>query len=66
MPDGYKAVGTKGFEALTVESLRELKAENEALKHQIAGLTSRLAALETTGVGATSGRDRQAAAAGGK
>jgi hypothetical protein len=38
--DGYKAISTSGLQALTVESIRQLKADND-------GLRGRLAALET-------------------
>ncbi len=33
--DGYKLMGIRGFEALTVEALRELKKENDELKKEI-------------------------------
>jgi hypothetical protein len=38
--DGYKAISTSGLQALTVESIRQLKADNDELR-------GRLAALET-------------------
>lgn len=38
-PDGYLTVGPKGFEAMTVEALRELRAEKDA---EIADLRTRL------------------------
>ncbi len=41
-PDGYLSVGPQGFEAMTVEALRELRAEKDA---EIADLKSRLDAL---------------------
>ncbi len=41
--DGYKAVTFRGFEALTVESLRELRQEKDA---EIAALKERLARME--------------------
>jgi hypothetical protein len=55
--DGYKRVTYRGFEALTVESLRELRAENERqmkekdaaitqLQRQNAELERRLKAVE--------------------
>ena len=31
-PDGYKEITISGFEALTIEALRELQAEIETLK----------------------------------
>jgi hypothetical protein len=34
-PDGYKALTLNGFEALTIEALRELKAEIESLKARL-------------------------------
>jgi hypothetical protein len=55
--DGYKFVAVKGFESLTVQALRELRAEkdaqlaelraeNAALKAQLGTLADRLARLE--------------------
>ena len=51
--NGYKAVSYEGFEALTVEAMRELKAENDELRavsdaqqSQIEQLQTRLARLE--------------------
>lgn len=41
-PDGYLSVGPQGFEAMTVEALRELRAEKDA---EIADLRSRLDVL---------------------
>jgi hypothetical protein len=41
--DGYKTVGPRGFEALTVEALRELRAESAAID---GGQSARIAALE--------------------
>ena len=38
-PDGYLTVGPNGFEAMTVEALRDLRAEKDA---EIAGLKERL------------------------
>jgi hypothetical protein len=52
MPDGYKAVGVKGFEALAVESLRELKAENESLKSRVAALEKAIAGNRDAGAAA--------------
>lgn len=40
--NGYKNITTRGFEALTVESIRELKAENEALKAKIIEIEAKL------------------------
>lgn len=49
--DGYKTLAISGFEALTVESLRELRAEKDAqiaeLKAQNADLAARLERLES-------------------
>ena len=49
-PDGFKILGFRGFEALTVEALRELReekdAEIEALRETNRNLESRLVALE--------------------
>jgi hypothetical protein len=36
--DGYRELAIHGFEALTIEALRELKAENDALREEIAEL----------------------------
>jgi hypothetical protein len=61
--DGYKTLTYRGFEALTVESFRELKAENDALKAsngalqatnaelagEVAAIKERLSALEARG-----------------
>ncbi|MEA3208821.1 MAG: hypothetical protein QOE70_1878 [Chthoniobacter sp.] len=41
--DGYKTVTIRGFESLTVQALRELRAEKDA---EIAALKQKLAALE--------------------
>lgn len=40
--DGYKNLTVGGFEALTAEAIRELKAENDALKARIKALEARL------------------------
>lgn len=40
--DGHKILSVRGFEALTVEALRELKAENEALNARIQALEERM------------------------
>ena len=49
-PDGYKSIGTKGFESLTVQALRELRAEKDAqiaaAEKRAADAEARLAALE--------------------
>lgn len=34
-PDGYKALSYEGFEALTVEAMRELKTENDELRARL-------------------------------
>lgn len=44
--DGYKTLTFRGFEALTVEALRELKTENETLKATCRSLEARLKILE--------------------
>lgn len=44
---GYKNLVIKGFEALTVEAMRELKAENQALKLKTEDLEARIKKLET-------------------
>lgn len=38
--DGYKRVTIRGFEALTVEAIRELKSENDELRSRLAALES--------------------------
>lgn len=43
-PDGYRTLTVSGFEALTAEALRDLRAEKDA---QIAALEARLAERET-------------------
>jgi hypothetical protein len=49
-PDGYLTVGAKGFEAMAVEALRELRAEKDAeidgLQGQLDDLSARLDRLE--------------------
>lgn len=45
-PDEYEVVGYPGFEALTIESLRELKAENDHLKIENSTLKIKLASIE--------------------
>ncbi len=51
-PDGYLAVGAKGFEALTVEALRELRAEKDAAiaerDRAIVALEQRVRELESS------------------
>jgi Chaperone of endosialidase/Collagen triple helix repeat (20 copies) len=44
--DGYKTLTYRGFEALTVESFRELKTENDHLKAQNDELAGKLATIE--------------------
>jgi trimeric autotransporter adhesin len=48
--EGYKTIGIKGFEALTVEALRDLKVESEArieiLQQENAEVRARLDAIE--------------------
>jgi hypothetical protein len=45
-PDGFKNLTFRGFEALTVEALRELKTENEALQRTNDLLQSQIAELQ--------------------
>jgi hypothetical protein len=45
-PNGMKGVNYNGFVAPFIESIKELKAENDGLKHQNADLEKRLAAIE--------------------
>lgn len=45
--DGYKAVNYSRLPLLTIQAVKELKAENDRLKEQNAALERRLAALET-------------------
>jgi hypothetical protein len=53
--EGYKAISTSGLQALTVESIRALKAENDLLKQRVAALESgrqpRIAGFNLNGVG---------------
>src|SRR5690606_21536229 len=44
--DGYKSVTYRGFEALTVEAMRELHEANEVLRAENDELRARLEALE--------------------
>ena len=44
--EGYLAVAPQGFEALTVQSLRELQAENTALKASLEAVSAQNAAFE--------------------
>jgi hypothetical protein len=37
-PSGYKILTVRGFEALAVEALKEIKAENEAMRSRIDAL----------------------------
>jgi hypothetical protein len=43
---GFKDLTIRGFEALAIEAMRELKAENEALKSRLSDLEKRLQLLE--------------------
>lgn len=47
--DGYKSVTIRGFEALAVEAMRELKSDNDELRARIDSLESR---LDSAGIGA--------------
>ena len=44
--NGYKDLTVIGFEALTVEAMRELKNENEKLKEMIESMNKRIKVLE--------------------
>jgi hypothetical protein len=44
--EGYKTLTVRGLAALTVESLRELKRQNEALQCELTTKTQRLAEVE--------------------
>ena len=45
--EGYKLLGMEGFEALTVEALRELKEENGTLKEDNQELSGTVSTLES-------------------
>jgi hypothetical protein len=45
-PSGYKILTVRGFEALTIEAFRELKAENKTLKMKNEELEDRIMVLE--------------------
>ncbi len=45
---GYKVLTFRGFEALTVEALRELKRENQSLKKELHQLKAHVAELQQT------------------
>jgi hypothetical protein len=45
-PSGYKSLTFRGFEALAVEAMRELRAQNAELRVQSADLQARLERLE--------------------
>ncbi len=45
-PDGVKILTVRGFEAVTIEAFRELRAEVEALRKQNEALEARIKALE--------------------
>ena len=47
--EGYKHLAIRGFEALAVEALRELQAEIEQLRAQVAGLKDHLAGSPAVG-----------------
>ncbi len=44
--DGYRELAIQGFEGLAVEALRELKAENDALRAEMAEVKNLLRALQ--------------------
>ena len=46
--DGYKTLNMRGFEALAVESFRELKTDNNRLRAENAALAARLQRVEST------------------
>ena len=45
-PDGYQAVNYSKLPLLTLQAVKELKAENDALRARADALEARLAALE--------------------
>jgi len=45
--DGYKVLNVRGFEALTVEAMRELRAENDRVARENARLRAQLVTLDT-------------------
>lgn len=47
-PKGYKSLNTRGLEALMVESLRTLKAENDALRDRVKALEDRRVVSSTS------------------
>ena len=57
-PDGFKAVGARGFESLTVQALRELRTEKDAqistLEQRVRDLEARNAALAAENAAAAS------------
>ena len=57
--NGYKMLTVRGFEALTVEALKEIVAENETLQAKNNELEGRIKELELS----TFGKDREAEAA---
>src|SRR5262249_5574707 len=46
-PDGYKALTMNGFEALTIEALRELHAQMETLKIRLDKMAESQSAVNT-------------------
>jgi len=46
-PSGYKALVFRGFEALTIQALRELKEDNDLLRTQLAELQGRPTTADT-------------------
>ncbi len=46
MPNGYKGVALQGFEALTIEAIRQMQAEHDALKAENGALRTKSEALE--------------------
>jgi hypothetical protein len=45
-PDGYKTLTIRGFEALAVEALKELRSENEQLRAALAEMQEKIDGLE--------------------
>src|SRR5262249_1203553 len=45
--DGYKRTVYRGFEALSVEAIRELRSENDGLRAKVNDLEKRLADIES-------------------
>ena len=53
--EGYRTLTFRGFEALTVEGLRTLKKDNQALRLQVVDLEERIKRLENNGPASMAG-----------